>query len=72
MAPDSSKPTIWGMTKADKPFSTDWEHVQASYRYVMSLPRVRKDPRHIVYAGRCADLRADDMLRCISVGLTRR
>lgn len=51
VAPDSSKPIIWGMRMANQPFSTDWEHVQASYRYVMSLPHVRKDRRHIVYAG---------------------
>ena len=51
VAPDSSKPTIWGMRMATQPFSTDWEHVQACYRYVMSLPHVRKDPRHVAYAG---------------------
>jgi hypothetical protein len=51
VAPDSNKPLVWSMVKASKPFSADWEHVQACYRYVTSLPHVRKDQRHILYAG---------------------
>jgi hypothetical protein len=39
------------MVKANKPFSADWEHVQACYRYVKSLPGVKVDTKHVMYAG---------------------
>lgn len=51
VAPDSMDALHWGQVDDDKPFSTDWEHVQACYQYVTTLPHVIKNRSRIVYAG---------------------
>jgi dienelactone hydrolase len=50
-APDSHAERYWFAPNASDPFTSDWYHIHACYRWVRRRPGVVVDPQRLAYAG---------------------